>query len=226
MPMAALVLGSMVPDVPVFMGWTRAYRVSHSLTGLFTVDLAGALVLLLGWNVFVRDALVDLAPEEVRARLATRHRLSRRQWLLAPAAVVLGSLTHLAWDAFTHPERWGVLHVAVLREDLGPLPGFKWAQYASGVIGLGVVLWAVLADLRSRPASQPPRRRVLPAPLLPLVVLAAAAYGLVTGLARVRDGLHAVAFHGVVQGLVAAAVGLAFICLAWLLVTRRRAFGT
>ena len=219
MPMTALAIGSMVPDVPLFLGWTRGYEVSHSLTGLFTVDLVGALVLLLGWNVFVRDALVDLAPDLVRARLAARHRLGLRQWLLAPAAVVLGCLTHVAWDAFTHAGRWGVLHVAVLHEDLGPLPGFKWAQYASGVIGLGVVLWAVVADLRSRPASHPLRPRTLPAPTLPLVVLAAGAYGLLAGLARVSGGLHAVAFHGVVQGLVAAAVGLGIACLAWLLST-------
>jgi hypothetical protein len=58
------------------------------------------------------------------------------------------------------------------------------------------------------------------------VVVAAAAYGLLAGLAQISGGLHAVAFHGVVQGLVAAAVGLGIVCLAWLLSTRRRAFGT
>ena len=102
----------------------------------------------------MRDALVDLAPDAVRVRLAGRHRLSRRQWLLAPAAAVLGSVTHLAWDAFTHPGRWGVAHVAWLRADLGPLPAFRWAQYASGVIDLAVVLCAVIADLRSRPTDR------------------------------------------------------------------------
>ena len=151
MPMAAMVIGSMVPDVPLFMRWSRGYQVSHSYTGLFTVNLIGALVLLYGWNAFVRDALVDLAPDVVRARLAARHRLSRRQWLLAPAAAVLGSLTHLAWDAFTHPGRWGVAARRRLRADLGPLPAFKWAQYASGVIGLAS------CSGRSSPTSVPGR---------------------------------------------------------------------
>ena len=115
MPMAAMVIGSMVPDVPRFMRWSSGYRVSHSYTGVFTVNLIGALVVLDCWNAFVRDALVDLAPDVFRVRLAARNRLSRRQWLLAPAAAVLGSVTHLAWDAFTHPGRWGVAHVAWLR---------------------------------------------------------------------------------------------------------------
>ena len=223
LPMAALVIGSMVPDVPLFLRWSSGYQVSHSYAGVFTVNLIGALVVLYGWNAFVRDALVDLAPDVVRVRLAARHRLSRRQWLLAPAAAVLGSVTHLAWDAFTHPGRWGVAHVAWLRADLGPLPAFKWAQYASGVIGLAVVLWAVIADVRSRPADRPLRKRALPAPLLPLVVCTAGAYGLLAGLARVGGGLHAVAFHGVVQGIVAAAAGMSIICMAWLFATRLRA---
>jgi Domain of unknown function (DUF4184) len=223
MPMGAMVIGSMVPDVPLFMRWSSGYQVSHSFAGVFTVNLIAALVVLYGWNAFVRDALVDQAPDAVRVRLAARHRLSRRQWLLAPAAAVLGSLTHLAWDAFTHPGRWGVAHVAWLRADLGGLPAFKWAQYASGVIGLAVVLWAVIADVRSRPASQPPRRRALPAPLLPLVVGAAGVWGLVAGTAQVSVGLHAVAFHGVVQGIIAVAVGLGITCMAWLFATRLHA---
>lgn len=220
LPMAAMVIGSMVPDVPLFMRWASGYEVSHSLIGVLTVNLIGALVVLLGWNAFGRDALVDLAPDAIRARLAPRHRLSRRQWLLAPAAAVVGSLTHLVWDTFTHPGRWGVTHLAWLRADLGPLPGFKWAQYASGVIGLGIVLWAFVADLRSRPVGPSLPRRAFPAPVLPVVVCAAGAYGLVSGLARVNDGLHAVAFNGVVQGIIATAGGVLITCVAWVFSTR------
>jgi len=222
MPMAALVIGSMVPDVPLFMRWPSGYQVTHSYVGVVTADLVGTLVLLFAWNELFRDALVDLAPRAVRMRLPARWRLSLRQWLLAPAAAVLGSATHVVWDSFTHPGRWGVLHVAWLRADLGPLQVFKWAQYASGVIGLAVVLGALIAELRSRPATRAMTRRVLPSPLLPLVVLAAAGYGIVAGLDRWGGGFHAVAFHGVVRGIVALAAGTSITCCAWLLVARSR----
>jgi hypothetical protein len=115
-----------------------------------------------------------------------------------------------------------VLHVAWLRADLGPLQVFKWAQYASGVIGLAVVLGALIAELRSRPATRAMTRRVLPSPLLPLVVLAAAGYGIVAGLDRWGGGFHAVAFHGVARGIVALAAGTSITCCAWLLVARSR----
>jgi hypothetical protein len=74
--------------------------------GVVTADLVGTLVLLFAWNELFRDALVDLAPRAVRMRLPARRRLSLRQWLLAPAAAVLGSATHVVWDSFTHPGRW------------------------------------------------------------------------------------------------------------------------
>ena len=217
LPVAAMVVGSMVPDVPLFLGWGRGYALSHSLAGVVTVDLLGALVLLAGWDAFVRDALVDLSPDAVRTRLSARRRLTRREWLLAPTAAVVGSLTHLAWDAFTHPGRWGVTHLAWLRADHGPLPGFQWAQYASGVLGTGIVLLAVVTDLRSRPRTPPRRGRRLPAPALPVLLCAAGAVGLVAGLSRLDDGLHAVAFTGVVQSIVATCAGVLVACAAWAL---------
>jgi hypothetical protein len=191
------------------------------LTGVITVDLAVTLVLLYVWNAVIRDALVDLAPAAVRDRLAARNRLSQRQWLLTPAAAVLGSLTHLGWDAFTHRNRWGVALFDPLRADLGPLPGYKWAQYASGVVGLLVVLGASLAFLRSRPSNHSPRPRSLPAPLLPLSVAAAAGYGLIAGLAQGDRGVHAVAFEGATAGIAALVVATTAACLLWLFAVRR-----
>ena len=38
LPVTALVAGSMVPDVPLFLGWTRGYEVTHRLLGVVTVD--------------------------------------------------------------------------------------------------------------------------------------------------------------------------------------------
>jgi hypothetical protein len=221
LPMSAMVIGSMVPDVPLFLGWRQGYVMSHSWTGAVTVDLAATLVLLTGWNSVVRDALVDLAPAAVRGRLAARNRLSQRQWLLTPAAAVLGSLTHLVWDAFTHRNRWGVALFDWLQADLGPLPGYKWAQYTSGVIGLLVVIGTSIAFLRSRPSSHSPRPRSLPAPLLPLLVAAAAGYGLIAGLAQGDRGVHAVAFEGATSGIAALAIATAIACLSWLLFVRR-----
>jgi hypothetical protein len=58
------------------------------------------------------------------------------------AALLLGSLTHVVWDAFTHVNGWAVERLPVLRADFGPLPVYRWAQYLNGVLGgLFVVAW-------------------------------------------------------------------------------------
>jgi hypothetical protein len=222
LPMSAMVIGSMVPDLPLFVRWSQGYQLSHSYIGVLSINLLVALVLLCGWNALMRDALVDLAPGPVRDMLSSRRRLSFREWLWAPAAAVLGSFSHLFWDAFTHRNRWGVAHVGWLQADLGPLPGYKWAQYISGVVGLVIVLGACRAFYRSRPTNERILPRVLPAPVLPVVVGAALTCGLLAGLARWSGGLHAVAFHGVVQAILALAAGTAGTCLVWVLARRRR----
>lgn len=69
-------------------------------------------------------------------------------WWAIPVAVVIGAVAHVGWDEFTHPGRWGTAHVpalaAVWSSPLGALPGYQWAQYASGVFGLDILAWVAL----------------------------------------------------------------------------------
>lgn len=127
LPVTALVAGSMVPDIPLFLGWHRGYQVTHSLVGVVTVDAIVTMLVVALWFGVVRDVLVDLTPDAVRSRLVPHVRLSERQWLLAPVAAALGALTHVVWDTFTHPARWGSDRVGWLHtEHAGPL-GTAWA---------------------------------------------------------------------------------------------------
>lgn len=66
LPLAPLVIASMVPDVPMFVPGRGGYGLTHSLLGIVTVDVLVTLVLLLLWDRLVRDSLVDLSPRRVR----------------------------------------------------------------------------------------------------------------------------------------------------------------
>ncbi|MEX5708312.1 DUF4184 family protein [Parafrankia soli] len=216
LPMSAMVAGSMVPDVPVFLGWSAMYHLSHSLLGVVTFVPLLSLVALGVWFCLARDALLDLAPDPVRLRLPPRARPTGRQWLLAPVAAVVGGLTHTGWDAFTHEDRWGVRHVAWLSADHGALPGYKWLQYGMGAAGLVVVAAAVVVHLRALPRGpRRPRRYSAEAAVLPAVVALAAGVGAVVGLAQASNGLHAVAFRGVVTGVIALVAGLFLVAAGW-----------
>jgi hypothetical protein len=216
LPMTAMVAGSMVPDVSLFLGWQQGYEYAHSLLGVVTVDVAATLVALWLWFTLIRDALVDLAPDGVRSRLAEHVTLAARQWWLVLPAASLGALTHVVWDAFTHRGRWGVREVAFLQEQHLWLPGYQWAQYVSGLLGLAVVCWAAARFLEARP----PVRRRAPRPVwatgsLAAVAATAVAAGIATAAMNVGSGIHAMSFHGTVNAVRVGAVTLIAVCAVW-----------
>ncbi|WP_261570467.1 DUF4184 family protein [Frankia gtarii] len=222
LPMSAMVAGSMVPDVPVFLEWPALYRLTHSLLGVVTVGPVLALAALAMWFNLTRDAVVDLAPDPVRLRLAPRARLTGRQWLLAPVAASVGALTHVVWDDFTHEHRWGVRQVAWLSAQHGALPGYKWLQYGMSAAGLVVVAAAIVAHLRALPRGpRRPRRYPSGSVALPALVILAGGVGAAVGLANMSHGLHAVTFHGVVAGVEALVAGLLLVAAGWQTAMRR-----
>ncbi|MFE7408494.1 DUF4184 family protein [Isoptericola sp. NPDC057559] len=137
LPQSALVAGSTVPDVPMFLPGRHGYDVTHSLWGVVTVDvvLAAAVV----WCSFavVRDPYADVVPG-VRDRVPATAGLPRR-WASVALAAGLGALTHVVWDSATHPGGWTVERVPWLHTPHAGLLGAQWAQYASGAVGLAVV---------------------------------------------------------------------------------------
>ncbi len=216
LPVAAMVAGSMAPDLPLFLPGPGGYGATHSLAGLLTVDLAVGLAAVAVWVLLLRDALVDSAPSWVRRRLPARARYSRRQWVLAPLGVIVGAATHVIWDGFTHPGRWGVRQVEWLGDQHGLFQGHEWAQYVSGATGLLVVaVWAYVAVRRSSPGDPlPGAPRLGPAAIL-AVVLGSAAVTATAALARLPQGLHAMAYSGAVAGVVAMVVGALALAAVW-----------
>jgi hypothetical protein len=220
--MPALVIGSMVPDLPLFMWWPRGYDISHSLHGIVTLDVGLTVGVLLLWVFAVRDAVVDMAPEAVRLRLPERARLTAREWLLAPVAGCIGVTTHVVWDAFTHEQRWGTRHVAWLSTEHAGLPGQRWMQYVTGVLALAVVGWVVLRHLRSMPLELDRRPAVLPPFALPGVLVAGALVGMVSAVLQWPDGRYEMAFCAVVNGVSTVLLLGLLTCVAWQILARRR----
>jgi hypothetical protein len=149
----ALVIGSMVPDLPYFVPPHRGAEWSHSALGPVTTDLAFGVALFALWRLVLVQPLIDIAPAWLRARLPVPAPLGSERWCGVAASVVVGAVTHVVWDTFTHRDRWGTRHVDWLRLDAGVLPVFKWLQYGSGVLGMLILLAWVAHRLRSTPPS-------------------------------------------------------------------------
>lgn len=148
---AAVVVGTMAPDIPYYVPLFVPRELSHSLLGLVTVDLVFGVIGALVWWIALREPVIDLMPRSIGTRVPAVGRLDWRpaDWGWPSTVVVLllsalvGATTHLVWDSFTHPG-WLVDHVAFLRTRFGPLPLEKWLQHASSIAGLLIVaVWGV-----------------------------------------------------------------------------------
>ena len=162
LPLSGLAIGSMVPDLPLFLPGASNYQVTHSAPGLITADLPLGLAGFLAFQFLFKRFLIALMPTWARRRSAGLARpcveptiqLAFRVGL----AVVLGAFTHLAWDSFTHRDRTASRFLPALNAaafDLGgrPVPTFKALQYGSSAIGLPVLAALALGWLRRQPAG-------------------------------------------------------------------------
>ncbi|MGW4595516.1 DUF4184 family protein [Streptomyces sp. NPDC004457] len=162
-----LVAGSLAPDMPyyaagVLPGGMEFGAVTHAFAGVLTVDVPIAWALTGLW-LLVREPSLALLPRARQGRPAALLRCgaprarvraaSAGSWY---ASAVLGALTHVVWDAFTHHDRWGTRLVpAIGRERPAGVPLFTWLQYGSSAAAAVVIAVFLVRGLRRAPDGVP-----------------------------------------------------------------------
>ncbi|MFD3826871.1 DUF4184 family protein, partial [Streptomyces sp. NPDC058625] len=162
---AVLVAGSLAPDLTyyaasVLSGAMRFGDVTHSFPGVLTVDVCIAWALVGLW-LLVREPLVALLPRSRQGRTAAllrcgtprarvRASLAARWYVSA----VLGALTHVVWDEFTHLDRWGMRVFPVLGREIAGSPLYWYLQYGGSAVA-AVVLAVFLARALRRATPRP-----------------------------------------------------------------------
>lgn len=221
---AALVAGSMSPDLPYFLGatgtavtaqsWYEPFfnaTTSHSPLGALTVSLPVALLFYLGMVTAAPPAATVLregaVPDRAGDGRGPARFAIRAGWVLV--SLLIGIAAHLAWDSITHG--WAAHNVTALQQPLvGSLSAARTLQHVSGVLGSSIIAWFVW---RRRARLVPEHGTAARARLLGAVAIAAAA-GLLGATATLVDRWE-VAVTG--TGLGATAAGVAMIAGWWLL---------
>jgi hypothetical protein len=161
--LSAAVIGSMVPDFAMLIPWHVGRLESHSGAGLIRFCLP---IGLLSYWLFeyavkptAREVLPDAAYQRALALSDPDPIRSAWQWLVASTAILLGSLTHFGWDAFTHEGTLGVRMFPMLDDqmDIGGHSLFLYhvLQQVSSIIGLAYVAyvtWFEVFSVRGVPA--------------------------------------------------------------------------
>jgi len=163
---AVLVAGSFAPDMTYYAASVVDEAmtfgdVTHSFPGVFTVDVAIAWALVGLW-LLVREPLVALLPRARQGRTAALTRCGRPRSRIRPAtalwwyvSAVLGALTHVVWDAFTHLDRWGMRLFPVLGETVAGSPLYWYLQYGGSAVAAVVIAVFLTRALRHAPDGAP-----------------------------------------------------------------------
>ncbi|MFJ8729562.1 DUF4184 family protein [Streptomyces bauhiniae] len=163
---SVLVAGSFAPDLTYYAASVRPEAmefgtVTHSLAGVLTVDVLISWALVALW-LLVREPLVALLPRPWQPRPAAllrcgapRARVGAPLALWWYASAVLGGLTHVVWDAFTHHDRWGTELVPALARTMAGIPLFQWLQYGTSALAAAGIAVFLVRAVRAAPAGEP-----------------------------------------------------------------------
>jgi hypothetical protein len=149
LPLAAIMVGSTTPDLVFYVPQFAEYDNSHSLSGAVTFCMPLGLLI---WWFFIRvleRPTMSWLPEAWRTRITPTPRPDLRAWCWAALAVVLGAITHLVWDSFTHSATPVVDALPAFRNEVFtaggmPVRFYFLLQILSSVFGLAVLaIWAL-----------------------------------------------------------------------------------
>jgi Domain of unknown function (DUF4184) len=234
---AALVIGSVAPDLPYFLPLS-VRGLTHSPLGIVTIDLAIGIVVFAAWIAFLRAPALDYSPNWLRQRIDPKPRWRAEQpgmagvattAALLVAALLIGITTHVVWDLFTH-EGWFTDVAPAFNAMLGPAHIVVWLHLASSVVGAAIIaIWArrwvrrVPEDPDLRPSKLTDRaRRTTWIVLVTLTILAA----LVTWLTSLALGYSAVdwgiLFLASIFAISVSGAVLLVLCIIWHFSRRRK----
>jgi hypothetical protein len=148
--LSALIIGSLTPDIPYFFPIYPNSSFSHSLIGLVAYCLPAGLILLGIFHFVIKLPILALLPNMHQRRLyyfaKSFSLFPPKHFLLIIISILFGALTHLAWDAFTHPKAWGVEQFPILKTQINFLgllrfPVYKFLQHGSTFLGGALLVY-------------------------------------------------------------------------------------
>jgi Domain of unknown function (DUF4184) len=168
--LSAAVVGSMAPDFRYFLDLAPHGHFSHSIKGIFLFCLPVGLAVLWVFQKVMKLPLISLAPAEHQERLAGLAAPFRwwpvKRFALILASLLVGTITHLVWDAFTHDRGFMVRNLPDLRahalEEFGShRPLFNLLQHGSSLLGMALLaFWYWRWFKRTPPGPVPSHLRL------------------------------------------------------------------
>ncbi|MDQ0477062.1 DUF4184 family protein [Chryseobacterium sp. MDT2-18] len=146
--LTGLVIGSVTPDFEYFLRMKIQSNYSHTIDGLFWFDLPLGLILAFIFHNLVRDSLFNNLPTFFKSRFSTFKQFDwneyfKRNCLVVSISILVGAVSHIFWDSFTHDHGYFVQAIPALQNSVaflgGQIPILKILQHSSTLLG-GVII--------------------------------------------------------------------------------------
>jgi hypothetical protein len=229
--LSALVIGSIMPDLPLFLPISLNRNYTHSLAGLFWFCLPVGVLAYLLYDRLLERPFLALLPDAWQRRLVLAIDAARPPVWSAGVLVSLlaGAATHSGWDAFTHGESAGVRWLPVLETRLFTLSGytaylFSVLQHTSSLLGTITLLAWIRSWYRRAPqaatapseqVSASARRRVITAIAVVVVIAVVVAVASRLPARPTLRALQAFVRRVIVAGISSLAGALAVYAAIW-----------
>ena len=162
--MTSLVIGSMAPDFDYLYHTQIGNSLSHSLVGVVYYCLPITVGVAFLWHLIVKASLASALPNSLVHKYSdwlsnSWECKSLSHLLIILISAIVGTLTHLAWDSFTHISGFFVQNIAFLTNAtfFYNLPVFELLQYGCGILGFFVVLYIIAIHSSKKPQLVIPR---------------------------------------------------------------------
>ncbi|MBM4149245.1 MAG: DUF4184 family protein [Lentisphaerae bacterium] len=195
---SALIVGSLMPDFPYFLLLSMGNGFGHTPAGVVLFCVPVGVVSLLVFHRVLKRPLFHLLPvkaqEGLSGHLAEFRFGGAAGFLRVVLSLAAGAISHVAWDAFTHPHGAGVRVFPVLGAALLDVAGetvrvCDVAQAGSSVAGLTIMVAGCLPRRRGGGRAEMPCsgawNRAGRAAAVLMIAGAAAAFAVPYSLARV-----------------------------------------
>ncbi|NMM48865.1 DUF4184 family protein [Marinigracilibium pacificum] len=157
--LSGLIVGSMIPDFEYFLRMALYSKYSHTLEGVFLFDLPVGLAFCFIYHLVCKKFIIDNSPEIIRSRMIQYRDFDwinyfKQRYFIVIISIVIGSLTHVIWDSFTHGSGYFVQEYQFLRTRIPvfntSFPVFYIYQHLSTIIGLAFfVKWFISLEVNN-----------------------------------------------------------------------------
>ena len=162
--LSPLIIGSMTPDIAYLTPFLVHQRMdSHSLIGLYLFCIPMGLTIYFLYHLLMAPVVVSCLPKSIQRHMNSDLFIGKLPTTPAHVIIIsliLGALTHIIWDFFTH--NYGIpQHITWMAKPLTYIDSFhimpaRVLQFLSSILGLVLLIYLVYRwyqDLKHRQGS-------------------------------------------------------------------------